>query len=153
MGGGPVFVAGALGGVMVVALGMTAQIRSAAGADDTIALHRPASGAKIRARLVVKAVPQIAPRAHNRPLCNRLAEWFCQAITGHPYCRRHSYLTNRKDWLNWRDDFTRFAVREPGQGNQTTCCQEGGKVWHWSMLETAHCAVRDDWPPSHLKLP
>ena len=90
MGGGPVFVAGALGGVVVVAFGVTAQIRSAGSADDTIALHRPASGAKTRARLVVKAVPQIAPRAHDRPLCNRLAEWFCQVITGHLYCRRHS---------------------------------------------------------------
>ena len=45
---GLVFVAGALGGVMVVALGATAQIRSAARADDSIALHRPASGAKTR---------------------------------------------------------------------------------------------------------
>ena len=69
---------------MVDALGATAQMRSAASVADRIEPHRPASGAKTRARLVVKAVLQIAPRALNRPLCNLPAEWFCQAITGHP---------------------------------------------------------------------
>jgi len=62
--------AGALGGVMADALGVTSLSMSAAKIAQRIAPPRPASGATTRAKMVVKAVPQTAPRAQNRPVSN-----------------------------------------------------------------------------------
>ena len=67
-----VFLEGALGGVMVDAPGAKARMRSTTSIADRIALQRPVSGAKTCAKMVVKVVPQTAPRAHYRPLCNLL---------------------------------------------------------------------------------
>ena len=65
--------AGALGGVMVDVLAAAPRRRRAAIAAHRIAPHSQASGAKMRAKVAVKAMPQSAPRAHNRPLCNLAA--------------------------------------------------------------------------------